>query len=172
MIMAVRALKRAFEFDPRAHLEMGTRRQGPPRGSRHRKPRPRLRVELRPTIKSVRIWSHGAEPIVDLRVRGESQWIVLEAVACRHHEAQDENDQRTQTIALSELATALPSSNSPDAAARAVSRINKLLTGHAWQNHNEFLPALIEDIRPSGSTERRYGLEEVDVTIVTSDSGN
>jgi hypothetical protein len=168
VIAAVHALKRAFEFDPIVHLETG-HRDGPGRSTRRRVPRARLRLELASQDRMVRILNQHDETMVDCRIQGDSQWRVLEVVAMHHLEAEAQHDQMAQTIALDDLAAKVGTTTG--ATVKAISRVNKQLTRLADQNHNQFLPALIEDVRPKGSSGHRYGLEELDVVVVPDSPG-
>jgi hypothetical protein len=160
---AVDALKRAFEFDPIVHLETG-HRYGQGRSTRRRGLRARLRLELAGQSRKVRILNQHDETVVDCRIQGDSQWRVLEVVATHHLEKAAQHDQMAQTIALDELAAKVGITTG--ATTKAISRVNNQLTRRADENHDQFLPALIEDIRPKGSSGHRYGLEELDVVLV------
>ena len=160
VVVAARALKRAFPFDPAKAFDVtaGARR----RSSKPSLPRPRVTVTLRAASKGVRIVNLQGTTIVDCEISGPIQWQVLELIARNHLAARESNDQADQTILLSEIASKLE--NSAEAAAKAIDRLNGSLTKAARQNRY-FLPALIEDISPPRSKGRRYGLDEADVTI-------
>jgi hypothetical protein len=157
VIVAYRALKRAFEFDPATHLRVKVRKK---RSGGGPQPRPPLTVRLSRGRRRVSIVNQLGATVVDQEVRGPSQWKVLEFVALRHHEAMGSKDQRRQTVTIDELVTVCGSS--PEACVRAIKRVNQLLTKAAERNHGQFLPALIEDMKPRGALVG-YGFDEVDL---------
>jgi hypothetical protein len=166
VIVAARAVKRALPFDPASHLKIGppARRSSGPRTL----PRPRLTIRLTPSLQFVQIENQQGSTVVDTTIKGPAQWRVFETVALHHLKTADANDQLAQTISLTELAEKVGSSQ--EACARALARVNALLSKQADQNHNQFLPSLIEDIKPAGSLGGRYGLDEVDVVLLEDES--
>lgn len=162
VIVAARALKRAFPFDPMKHLNV---RLGSKRAARKQLlPRPPLTVTLTRSEKQVHIVNQHGNTMFEGTIRGPAQWQVLELVSLQHLRGSEANDQLAQTIPLEQLASEAKSN--PEACAKAIGRLNKFLTRRADQNHSQFLPALIEDISPSGSSGPRYGLDEVNVVVL------
>lgn len=158
VIVAARGLKRWFEFDPALHLNVKPRK-------RRRKKKPEARSTLSLTIdrerQEVKVVNQLGHLIVDTRIQGPKQWLMLQLVAERHHAGQGSNDQAQQTITLAELANANESSE--EACVRAIERVNTRLSKWAKENGRQHLPTLIEDIRdPRGETADGFGFDTVE----------
>lgn len=162
VVVAVRALRRAIPFDPAKALDIKI--AGSRSASRKLLPRPPLTLTLWRSKKHIHIANQQGNTVAEGSIKGPAQWRVLELVARQHLRGSAANDQRTQTISLSQLSK--EAGSKPEACAKAIDRLNKLLSKRADQNHHQFLPSLIEDISPSGSKGVHYGFDEVDVVVL------
>jgi hypothetical protein len=164
VIVAARALKRAFDFDPATHM-LGARSKKAKRSKRIPLPRPPLTVTLNPSGQRIHVVNQMGETMVKTKVKGPKQWLILEQVARRHLEGQATNDQSRQTISLTELKAHSPSA---EAVTKAIDRVNALLSEVATKKYNQHLPSLIEDITPSGG-EPGFGFDRVDSVVFCDD---
>jgi hypothetical protein len=163
VVAAVRALKRAAEFDPFVDLgypiRVASRRFA--RGARSRRT-----LQLYPDTQRVRIQDRDGTVLADGRLLGTSQWAILLHAAKHHIAKAPSGDQAVQTFSSAELAAI--TSVQPASVQRTIRRLNASLKDLvAEQRPREFLSDLIEDITPEGSGERKYGFDEVDIVIET-----
>jgi len=161
VVVAARALKRSFEFDPATHLQVASRMK---RSKRRSHPRPPLSFTLYRSTQCIHIVNQRGDTVVKTKLKGQTQWRCLELIAKRHIEGATSNDQSRQTITLAELAKACE--NSAEACARAIHRLNSRLSREADKNNNRFLQTLIEDIDPSDGGERGVGFDEVECVVI------
>ena len=162
VIVAARALKQAFAFDPATHM-LGT----PTRRKRRTKgaplPRLPLTVALNRTHRCIHVVNQMGETMVKERIKGPTQWRMLELVAQRHLDGEASKDQSKQTVSLGELSK--ENDSSAEACEKAIDRVNTLLRQLAKKKHNQHLPSLIEDIVPSGGGEGSFGFDRVDSVV-------
>ncbi|HXF30234.1 MAG TPA: hypothetical protein VN522_01850 [Solirubrobacterales bacterium] len=167
VMVAARALKRSFEFDPAVHLKVRPRR-------RRLKQKGEARFALSLTIdrdrRHVKVVNQIGHQVVDTTIQGATQWLMLKLVTERHLAGQGTNDQAKQTITLAELAAANESTE--EACVRAIDRVNEVLSRWAKENGRQFLPTLIEPIKdPRGIAPDGFGFDQVE-SVVFVDGGD
>ena len=158
VMVAARALKRSFEFDPAVHLRVRPRKR---RAKKKGEARSSLRLTIDRKRQHVKVVNQVGHLVVDTRIGGPKQWLMLRLVAERHRAGQGSNDQAEQKITLAELKRANESSE--EACEKAIERVNEVLSKWAKENGKQFLPTLIEPIKdPRGLTADGYGFDQVE----------
>jgi hypothetical protein len=163
VVSATHALQRAWPFDPAEILGL--------RGvSGTHRPRPRARpirvLYVSRASRSIRVESQRKETLVEMTIRGPSQWIILTTLAQRHHDAvaAGSTDQNDRTVSLEELARRCQTK--VDSVRKTIDRLQKKLAAAAKLRSRASFVDLIEDHVPAGTVEKRVALEEIEVRLV------
>lgn len=160
VITAVAALKQAFPFDPIAHLH-GLRGKRPRRREASRQPQGRRTMLVEEESRSVSVFDERGVLLAQCTILGRRRWAILLEIARRHHRASRRQpvDQATMTVSARELG--LRNDVREDSVARTIRRLNDDFVAAAMELGNLSFKHLFEQMTVAGSTEHRYGMEEV-----------
>jgi hypothetical protein len=168
VIAAAHTLKRAWPFDPAEQLGLHPRLGTAPTRRLPRAPRV-LYIVKRTHV--IRVTNEMGETLVECKVSGGSQWIVLCTLAERHSKAMAKGatDQNLLTVTLAEFASLLGKHDEArklESVRKTIRRLNAMLAREARKWSRDRFVDLIEDHLPPGTTEHRAALEEIDVRFV------
>ncbi len=164
VISAVHALKRVWPFDPFEHLGLRPHRRAGPGGT---PPRAHRVLYVSGPERSIRIEDSAGGLILQTRIEGPSQWLILLTLATRHHEAvsRGSTNQTEMTVSLAECAQLRSNGKAakPESVTRALRRLHEKLAAEAGRRSRRVFVELIEDHVPPETTERRLALEQIEV---------